>query len=82
MSKAILVYFRERIDYSDQIYRKLKTICENLQPDNFQANPPQLWKNGTTFYGITNPVDSVIKTKSSVLLGKLYVSTRPTTSFW
>jgi len=45
MSKAILVYFRERIDYSDQIFRKLETICENLQPDNFQANAPQLWKN-------------------------------------
>src|SRR5690606_28104997 len=72
MSKLLFIVKRDfQNDESHQKdWQRSVTICDSLHPDNIQANPTYSFCRGGVWYGISNPVDLIIKTDSGILLGK------------
>ncbi|MEX2565594.1 MAG: hypothetical protein WD431_06605, partial [Cyclobacteriaceae bacterium] len=70
MSKIICIW--KRTDFDQGIENKLLKICTHLEPDNIQANEPEIYVKGKWSYGIMNPTSSLLKTESGVLMGGLF----------
>ena len=70
MSKIISIW--KRSDFDPGVEKKLLKICTILEPDNIQANEPEIHVSGRWCYGIMNPTSSLLKTGSGVLLGGLF----------
>ncbi|MDX1718631.1 MAG: hypothetical protein R3353_00585 [Salegentibacter mishustinae] len=71
MSKILYVCYR-KTPISSEIEKKVKGICENLNPDNVSSRPVKIFSKNNLTFGIANP-PSFLQTKgSNVLLGQLF----------
>ena len=84
MSKILYVSYRTAPEASSQ-KRIIKTICDNLNPDNISASPSFVHSSDQVIYGISNPQKKLEKKDDSVLLGMLFQETeswsKPGTSY-
>ena len=74
MSKILYTYFRNPCEDSFQ-KRKLKSICDNLNPDNIRPAPTFLYSTKNNIYGVSNPTKNLQTNGANVLLGKLFQKT-------
>ncbi len=70
MSKIICIW--KKTDFDPEIKNTIKKICNRLEPDNIQANEPEVHVGKNWSYGIMNPTSTLLKTDSGVMLGKIF----------
>ncbi|CAL66973.1 asparagine synthase-related protein [Christiangramia forsetii] len=74
MSKILYVYFRNPCEDSSQ-NRKIKSICDNFNPDDINLAPTLLFTSEKNFYGVSNPTKNLKTDGANILLGKLFDKT-------
>ena len=71
MSKIIYVCHRNR-QVSEGDIKKVKQICDEINPDNIVAAETITFKQGNLLYAISNPNEILEYFDSSVLMGKIF----------
>ncbi len=74
MSKILYVCHRN-VTFSNKDEEKIAEICNSLNPDNITPNPTRTFKNGTSAYGISNPLGNLNLVGNNILFGKLFDQT-------
>jgi asparagine synthetase B (glutamine-hydrolysing) len=70
MSKILYVCYRSNQTTISPV--KLQKICNELEAKNIDNKEPFIYGLGNIGYGITNPGNSLRRSKSSVLLGEIF----------
>lgn len=71
MSKILYVLNRSN-QINTQNVEKIRTICQNLNPDNITPNPSIVSKNNKIVFGISNPVSTIKINDNDILLGQIF----------
>jgi len=69
MSKIVYIYSKEKLEKS--IAKKLKRVCDKINPDNIIATPTRVEISENIAFGISNPTSSLSIEDYSILLGKM-----------
>jgi len=69
MSKIVYIYSKEKLEKS--IEKKLKRVCDKINPDNIIATPTKVEIGENIAFAISNPTSSLSIEDYSVLLGKM-----------
>jgi asparagine synthetase B (glutamine-hydrolysing) len=71
MSKILYVCLRNP-DQDLSLEKKIKSICDSINPDNITPHPTYIHATEKIIYGISNPSQTIKKQGSNVILGKLF----------
>ena len=75
MSKIIYVCHKNR-QVSEGDIKKVKQICDEINPDNIVAAETKIFKQGNLLYAISNPNETLEYFDSNVLMGKIFGSNK------
>ena len=72
MSKLLFIVKRKNLESESlkEDQERLISICDSLNPDNIEANPTYSYFNDGIWYGLSNPVDIILRDEQGILLGK------------